>query len=104
MKMEVREFENSLKQVENLNHLGDLPLLVIGSKNSMSVDILPGKIKNYPFEKHNTIWFELQKELSKLSDNSTFIESNQNHYLNITDSELVIEQIIIFINNNFKNK
>ncbi len=104
MKMEVSEFENSLKQAENLNDLGNLPLLVIGSKNSMDVTILPRNSKKYPFEKHNKIWFELQKELSKLSSNSTFIESNQNHYLNISDSELVLEQIIIFMNNNFENK
>lgn len=104
MKMEVLDFENSLKQVENLNDLESLPLLVIGSNNSMDGAILPGKLKDYPFEKHNKIWLELQKELSNLSSNSTFIESNQNHYLHITDSELVTEQIVIFMNNNFKTK
>ena len=104
MKMEVLDFENSLKQVENLNDLGSLPLLVVGSNNSMEEAILPGKLKNYPFEEHNKIWLELQKELSQLSSNSTFIESNQNHYLNITDNELVVEQIVIFMNQNFKVK
>jgi pimeloyl-ACP methyl ester carboxylesterase len=104
MKMEVLEFENSLNQVENLNDLGSLPLLVIGSNSSMEEAILPGKLKNYPFEEHNKIWLELQKELSQLSSNSTFIESNQNHYLNITDNELVVEQIVLFMNQNFKVK
>lgn len=101
MKMEVLEFENSLKQVDNLKDLGSLPLLVIGSNNSMEDIILPGKVKNYPFDEHNKVWLELQKELSQLSSNSTFVESNQNHYLNLTDNELVVEQIIIFINQNF---
>ncbi len=104
MKMEVLEFKTSLNQVKNLNDLGSLPLLVIGSNSSMEEAILPGKLKKYPFEKHNKIWLELQEELSHLSSNSTFIESNQNHYLNITDSELVIEQIVIFMNQNFKVK
>jgi hypothetical protein len=42
MKMEVLEFDNSLNQVENLNDLGSLPLLVIGSNNSIEAAILPG--------------------------------------------------------------
>lgn len=104
LKMEVLEFNNSLKQVEPLTDLGSLPLLVIGSKNSMDASILPGKIKNYPFEKHNQIWFELQKEMSQLSTNSTFVKSEQNHYLNLTDPKLVTEQITLFITENFKNE
>ena len=104
MKAEVVEFENSLKQVGNLNNLGNLPLLVVASKNSMNEHILPGKLKDYPFEKHNEIWFELQKELSQLSSNSTFVESDKDHYLNITDSKLVANKIMVFMNQNFKRK
>lgn len=103
MKMEIISFENSLKQVENISDLDGLPLLVIGSKNSMDKSILPVKLKNYPFEKHNEVWFELQKELSNLSTHSTFIESNQNHYLNVTDAKLVTEQIILFMKENFND-
>jgi hypothetical protein len=40
MKMEVLGFDNSLNQVENLKDLGNLPLLVIGSNNSIDAAIL----------------------------------------------------------------
>jgi pimeloyl-ACP methyl ester carboxylesterase len=103
MKMEVLGFDNSLNQVENLKDLGNLPLLVIGSNNSIDAAILPGKLKNYPFHEHNRIWLELQKELSDLSTNSVFIESSKNHYLNVTDSDLITEQIVLFLNKNFSN-
>lgn len=99
MKMEVLAFENNLKIIESLNNLGNLPLLVVGSKNSMDEGVLPGRLKDYPFEEHNKTWFELQKDLAKLSENASFIESEQNHYLNVTDSKLVIEKIILFMEN-----
>ena len=102
MKMESVEFENNLTIVGALNDLGVLPLLVIGSRKSLDSSILPGKLNEYPFEEHNRKWFELQKELAKLSDNSTFVASNHNHYLYITDNEFVTKQIILFINKNFE--
>lgn len=104
LKMEILDFENSLKQVENLKDLGNLPLLVIASKNSLNEELLSGIAKDYPFQEHNKKWLELQKELSKLSQNSTFVESEQNHNLNIKDSDLVAEQISLFMNNNFEDK
>ena len=104
MKMEVLEFENNLKQVARISNLGELPLLIIASRNSMEEAILPGKSNDYPFEEHNQIWLELQKELSKLSTQTTYVESSQNHYLNITDSQLVIEQITLFLHKNFGSK
>jgi pimeloyl-ACP methyl ester carboxylesterase len=104
MKLELLEFETSLKQVEKLSDLGSLPLLVIASKNSLDASVLSGKATNYPFAEHNKIWLELQNDLSSLSQNSTFVESEQNHNLNITDSDLVAEQILLFMKNNFYDK
>jgi hypothetical protein len=101
MKMEAKYFTESLLQVDSLIGLKDLPLLVIGSKNSMDKNILPTKLNNYPFAEHNRVWFELQNELSRLSTNSTFIESEQNHYLNITDADLVSNSIVQFYKNQF---
>ena len=104
MQAEIIGFKESLTQVEKLNDLGELPLLVIGSKNSMEPSILPSKSKDYPFEEHNEVWYELQQELSKLSSNSTFIGSSQNHYLHLTDNKLVTEQIKLFLNKTFKEQ
>ncbi len=98
LKMELVEFENNLNRIGKLHDLGDLPLLVIGSKNSMNKDILPGKAKDYPFTSHNQVWFELQKDLSKLSSNSAFVESTNNHYLIISDSKLIANEILSFVN------
>ncbi len=100
MQKETEWFEKSLKQVGELGDLGDLPLLVIGSKNSMNESLLPGKIKNYPFERHNKTWLKLQKELSDLSNNSTFIISEKDHYLNVTDIQLVYNSMIQFFKKN----
>ena len=100
MQKEIEWFEKSLKQVGELGYLGDLPLLVIGSKNSMNESLLPGKIKNYPFERHNKTWLKLQKELSALSSNSTFIVSEKDHYLNVTDINLVYNSMIQFLKKN----
>jgi pimeloyl-ACP methyl ester carboxylesterase len=101
MKMEAKYFTESLSQVDSLSGLQDLPLLVIGSKNSMDKNILPVKTNNYPYAEHNGAWFQLQKELSLLSTNTTFIESDANHYLNITDSEMVSGSIDKFYKKHF---
>ena len=100
MQKETEWFEKSLKQVGQLKSLGSLPLLVIASKNSMNKDLLPGKIENYPFELHNKTWLKLQKELSKLSDNSTFITTEKSHYFIVTDTKLVFQSIIQFLHKN----
>ena len=100
-KMEVLAFENSLQQVEKLASLDSLPLLVIASKKSMDETIIPNNTQNFPFEEHNLEWLKLQKELSNLSKKSKFVVSNKNHYLHVTDSTLVIEQIKIFMKQNF---
>lgn len=104
MKMEVDAFEENLKNARALDVQMDTPLLVIGSKNSMDEDILPLKDKNYPFEEHNSAWFEMQQELSKLSTNSTFVTSHKNHYLHVTDAELVTTSINTWIKNNLDNE
>ncbi len=96
-KAETEAFEQSLKQVSELKGLGNLPLLVIGSSNSMSPDMPIPKRKNYPFQQHNKAWFELQQELSKLSSKATFVESQKDHYLHLTDTELVLKSILTFI-------
>jgi len=98
MKMELSEFESNLKQTMGITDIGDLPLLVIASKNSMDKSILPGKVKNYPFEKHNSLWFELQKDLRSLSTDSKFILSDKNHYLHLSDPEFVSNEIKLFLN------
>lgn len=104
MKMEVAVFEDNLNSSKLLNKLKDLPLLVVGSKNSMDKDILPVENKDYPYEKHNTVWFELQKELAELSTNSTFVASKKNHYLNITDADLIERSINSWLKNNVENE
>jgi len=104
MKMEVEIFEDNLASAKLLDSLNDLPLLVIGSKNSMDKDILPMEDKNYPYKEHNTIWLELQNELATLSSNATFVESDKNHYLNVTDAELVKNSIVTWIANNFEDE
>ncbi|MFN6944792.1 MAG: alpha/beta fold hydrolase [Cytophagaceae bacterium] len=101
MKLEVEYFEDNLKKAVALTQLNDLPLLVIGSKNSMDKTILPIKSKDYPYIEHNKIWFELQKDLSRLSSNSTFITSKENHYLNVTDPELVYAAMTNWLSKNF---
>ncbi len=100
LQKETEWFDKSLKQVGELGDLGNLPLLVIGSKNSMNESLLPGKTKNYPFERHNKIWLKLQEKLSELSSNSTFIISEKDHYLNVTDIPLVYNSMIQFFKKN----
>ncbi len=97
-KAETEAFKQSLKQGSKLKDLGNLPLLVIGSSNSMNPEILRQKGKNYPFRLHNKAWLQLQRELSKLSSNATFVESKKDHYLHLTDTELVLKSILTFIN------
>ena len=100
MQKETEWFEESLKQVGKLKPLGSLPLLVIASKHSMNNNLLPGKMENYPFERHNKTWLKLQRDLSKLSDNSTFVTSEKGHYFIVTDVELVYQSIIQFLHKN----
>lgn len=104
MKAEVIAFENNLKLSKQLNNINNLPLLVIGSKNNMDEDILPSKSSTFPYEEHNRIWLELQKELSELSSESTFVVSDANHYLNVTDVDLVYNSITTWLNNHFGNE
>jgi len=93
MKAEASAFANNLKHAASLPRLDSLPLLVIGSKNSMDESILPSEEKEYPYQDHNEIWFEMQKDLAHLSANSTFLSSDKNHYLNVTDVELIYPAI-----------
>ena len=97
---ETEWFEESLRQVGELQGLGSLPLLVIASENSMNEHLLPGRIENYPFEEHNRIWLGLQRALCDLSENSTFVLSKKDHYLNVTDSDLVYASIVQFLKDN----
>lgn len=99
MKQEVEVFEENLATAKSLGNLNQLPLLVIGSKNNMDKEILPIENEKYPYENHNRIWFELQKELAKLSTNSTFVKSDNNHYLNVTDVDLISNSIHTWMEN-----
>lgn len=103
MKMEVEAFEANLKAAKKLNQLEDLPLLVIGSKNNMDKKTLPIDDENYPFEEHNAIWFTLQEELANLSSNSTFVVSEKNHYLNVTDTDLIQDALELWMKKNFED-
>jgi len=103
MKNEVEAFEANLITAKTLNTIHDLPLLVIGSKNSMDKGILPAKSKEYPYDEHNGEWFKLQQDLASLSTNSTFVESEANHYLNVTDADLVCSSISNWITINFSD-
>lgn len=104
MKLEVEVFEENLAKTKSLDGKIDLPLLVVGSKNSMDESILPIEDENYPYEEHNRIWFKLQQELAELSTNSTFVESNKNHYLNVTDTDLIKRSIDSWIKENIENE
>jgi len=104
MKMEVEAFEENLKAARELTDLQDLPLLIIGSKNSIDQGILPTASERYPYQKHNETWLNLQEELTNLSSNSTFVVSNRNHYLNLTDADLVYSSIIDWTTKNFRNE
>lgn len=104
MKEEVEIFEDNLKTAEYLDDIGNLPLLVIGSKNSMDPNILPSESAEFLYKEHNRIWFELQKELADLSTNSTFVASEANHYLNVTDTDLVYNSIIEWLQINFNHE
>ncbi|MGL5888239.1 MAG: alpha/beta fold hydrolase [Bacteroidia bacterium] len=102
MKMEVVSFEKSLAQVDSLSkNLGNLPLLVIASENSMNEKVLPGTKKGYPFTEHNRIWFELQQEHAQLSTNTSFVKSSKDHYLLLSDSALVIKSVQEYYVNHF---
>lgn len=102
MKTEVLAFEKSLAQVDSLPSLGHLPLLVIGAKNSMHASILPHKKKDFPFEQHNQKWLALQKDLALISSQSTFIISEKDHYLLVSDTELVLQSIFNFYANYYE--
>lgn len=101
MQMEVKAFDDNLKEIDQLPDLGNLPLLVIGSGNSMNESILPGEIEQYPFAEHNKIWFDLQKDLALLSTNSNFHKSEGSHYLHLDDTKIVSHAIDQFIQINF---
>jgi|GEM_PF-1897812 len=93
MLLEVKAFEQNLKRVGEIPSLGDLPLLVIASANSIDEEVLPVKNKNYPYLEHNKIWLELQEGLAKQSTNSTFVVSQANHYLMLEDSQFIAQTI-----------
>jgi len=101
MKQESMSFNTSLNQVKPLTNINNIPLLVIASENSLDIGLLSKKHKKYPYSEHNKIWIELQHEIANLSTNSTFVSSQKNHYLHISDSQLVIDQIKLFMTNNF---
>lgn len=104
MKLEVEIFEDNLETARSLGNLNQLPLLVVGSKNSMDKEILPIKNKEYPYDLHNKIWFELQNELAQLSTNSTFVKSEENHYLNVSDINLITNAFRVWMKNKVENE
>jgi pimeloyl-ACP methyl ester carboxylesterase len=104
LKAEVEAFKVSLWQVDTMKaNIQNLPLLVIASAASMNPEILPSGTDDYPYNKHNRIWLELQKNLAGLSQKSTLVISYKDHYLNITDASFVATSIQAFLDKHFRD-
>ncbi len=97
----IQELENlshSIEQCKNLPNLGNLPLLVISSRqglNSNASEISENSNTDYR-------WIGLQKELASLSSNSIYLESDEDHFIHLSDTALVVEAIHNFYNFSFK--
>lgn len=98
-KMEMEVFEDSLNQCRQLKNLGSLPLLVIYSNQGLNKPINEPEKEN---ETEDTRWVELQKDLTTLSSQSTFIESEDEHFFHLTDYIHVALRIRNFYNDDIK--
>lgn len=87
----------SIEQCKSLHDLDDLPLLVISSRQGLN------NSTGESAEDTNTDirWIELQKGLASLSTNSTYLESKEDHFIHLSDIELVDEAIHKFYKSNF---
>ncbi len=86
-KFEFFDWKSSTSQVNATGSLGNIPLVVLTAKSGFWVP--PVCVESIRKE-----WLQMQKELVKLSSNSThIITENSSHYINVDEPELVIDAI-----------
>ena len=85
-KAEMDYLPKTLDQCKSLGSLNDLPLLVISSPYGLNAPLSKSQERD---EFHNVQWFDLQKDLSKISSNAIFIKSKGDHFLHLTDTKNV---------------
>lgn len=97
----IKEMEvlgESLLQCEKLHKLGNLPLLVIGSTKGLNGP-LNSDVESASVRDKN--WLKLQLDLTYLSSNSTYVESQGDHFVHLSDKETVVHAIKDFYSKNF---
>jgi pimeloyl-ACP methyl ester carboxylesterase len=83
--------EETFEQVRAAGSLGDLPLVVL---TATGPKWWPGWPPDFPAEPLRQKWMEMQKELLKLSSNSThMLAEKSSHFIQLDQPELVIEAV-----------
>ncbi|ARK32533.1 alpha/beta fold hydrolase [Halalkalibacter krulwichiae] len=83
------EFMESLKQLKQSKRQLDIPLIVLAA----------GKKAHYS-EQSQMLWNEMQKDISTISSNSTFIiAENSTHYIQNDEPEVVVSAIRTLLDN-----
>ena len=85
-RLEMEAFNTSLEQCKALGSLGNLPLLVISSPSGLNEPIQHTPALKIDEDKN---WFRLQKVFCCLSSRVTFIKSQGDHFLQLTDTATV---------------
>ncbi len=95
---EMKGFESALASCQPLGNLGYLPLLIISSIYGLNNRI---DEKSNSEKQEDNVWLDLQKDLTRLSSNSTFVESRGDHFLHLTDTAFIANTIQKFIKQHF---
>ncbi len=90
---ELKAVYESASQVAGTGSLRDLPLVVVTGKKSFNA-FFSDPNENFPLERANEVWFELQAELAGLSTNSLHLVSETGtHMLRFEEPEMVAQAI-----------
>lgn len=91
-------FAADTSELREPESLGDLPLVVlargIGEAEELSAEPLPPNLSMSDLENLDTLWREMQIELSELSSNSQLIIAEESrHFIQADQPELVIDAV-----------
>lgn len=91
MAAEVEGSTESAAAVAEIGDLGEIPLAVVTARNSFAAFEGTG----IPVDAADAAWFEMQRELVSLSDDSRwFVSETGDHRIQRTDPDLVVEAVL----------
>ena len=88
---EIAVFAETIEQVQATGSLGDLPLIVLTATGPVWWPDLPPDVDASQFRQ---MWLELQRDLTKLSTNSTQVFADKSsHFMQFDQPELIVDAI-----------